>query len=99
MFLTVNASLRWLNNVTGVYLVQVSLLLIGQQGLGHFFRILVLASHWLEDCANFTPTPKENDQYSANYSCAIQATSQSAFTNVQYIYNYTPPVISRNDKN
>ncbi len=28
----VNGSLRWLNNVVGVYLVQVSLLLIGQQG-------------------------------------------------------------------
>jgi hypothetical protein len=34
----VNASLRWLNNVVGVYLVQVSLLLIGQQGLVDFFR-------------------------------------------------------------
>ncbi len=33
-----NASLRWLNNVVGVYLVQVSLLLIGQQGLVDFFR-------------------------------------------------------------
>jgi hypothetical protein len=27
-----------LNNVVGVFLVQVSLLLIGQQGLGHFYR-------------------------------------------------------------
>jgi hypothetical protein len=33
-FLAVNASLRWLFNVVGVYLVQVSLLLIVQQGLG-----------------------------------------------------------------
>ncbi len=32
------ASLRWLNNVSGVYLTQVSLLLIGQQGLVDFFR-------------------------------------------------------------
>ena len=38
VYLAVNASSRWLNNVRGVYLVQVSLLLIGQQGLGHFFR-------------------------------------------------------------
>jgi hypothetical protein len=30
--------LCWLNNVSGMSLVQVSLLLIGQQGLGHFFR-------------------------------------------------------------
>jgi hypothetical protein len=36
VFLAVNASLPWLNN--GVYLVQVSLLLIGPQDLGHFFR-------------------------------------------------------------
>jgi hypothetical protein len=34
----VNASLRWLNNVVGVYLVQVSLLPVGQQGLVDFFR-------------------------------------------------------------
>jgi hypothetical protein len=32
------SSLRWLNNAVGVYLVQVSLLLIGQQGLGHFLK-------------------------------------------------------------
>jgi len=38
VFLTVNASLRWLNNVSGVYIVHVYLLFIGQQGLGHFFR-------------------------------------------------------------
>ncbi len=37
-FITINASLCWSNNVVGVYLVQVSLLLFGQQGLGHFFR-------------------------------------------------------------
>ncbi len=49
-------SLRWFINVGGgVYLVRVSLILIGpQQGLGHFFRY-ILASHWLKDCANFTP--------------------------------------------
>jgi hypothetical protein len=31
--LAVNVRLPWLNNVVGVYLVQVSLLIIGQQGL------------------------------------------------------------------
>jgi hypothetical protein len=41
---------------------QVSLVIFGQQGLGHFLGIL--ASHWLEDCANCTPTPEENDKYS-----------------------------------
>jgi hypothetical protein len=34
-FSWVNASLRWFNKVSGV---QVSLLLIGQRGLGNFFR-------------------------------------------------------------
>jgi hypothetical protein len=38
LFLAVNASLLWLNNVVGGYLVLVSLLLIGQQGLVDFFR-------------------------------------------------------------
>jgi hypothetical protein len=52
VFFAVSASLSWLNIVCGVYLVQVSLLLIGQQGLGNF--VSALASHWLEDCANST---------------------------------------------
>jgi hypothetical protein len=38
VFLAVNASLRWLKNVRGVHLPQVSLLLIGQQHLVYFFR-------------------------------------------------------------
>jgi hypothetical protein len=38
VFRAVKASLCWLNNVNGVYLVLVYLLLIGQQGLGHFFK-------------------------------------------------------------
>ena len=35
-------------------------------GFGRFLQVSALASHWLEDCANFTPTPEENDQYSAS---------------------------------
>ncbi len=54
VFLAVIAGLRWLNNVSGVYLIQVSLLLIGQQVLVYFLQVSTLASHWLEDCANFT---------------------------------------------
>jgi len=38
VFLAVDEELRWLNNVSILYLVQVSLILIGQQGLGHFFK-------------------------------------------------------------
>jgi hypothetical protein len=62
----VNASLPWLNNATDVYSVQVSLLLIGQP-FGPFLQESALASHWLKDCANVTPTPEENNQYSANH--------------------------------
>jgi hypothetical protein len=57
------------NNVGVVYLTQVSLLLIGQQDLEDFFRYRsALSSHWLVHCANFTPTPGENINYSANHS-------------------------------
>jgi hypothetical protein len=56
-------------NVSGVYLVQVSLLLIGGSiGFGTFLQVSTLASHWLEDCANFTPMPVKNNQDSANHS-------------------------------
>jgi hypothetical protein len=66
VFLAINASLRWLNNVSGVYLVKVSLLLIAS-GAWDIPPIPTLASHWLDDCANFMPTQEENDQYSANH--------------------------------
>jgi hypothetical protein len=67
--MAVDAGLRWLKNVSNVYLVHISLLLTGQQSLGHFFRYWpLLASHSLEDCANFAPKPEENDQHSANQS-------------------------------
>ncbi len=38
LFLQVNAQLGWLDNVSGVPREHFSLLLIGQQGLGHFLR-------------------------------------------------------------
>jgi hypothetical protein len=61
--------LRRLNNVVSVYLVQVSLLLIGQQGLVDFFSYQpLLPIGWRIVCAHFTPTPEANNQYSANYS-------------------------------
>jgi hypothetical protein len=67
-FLAVNASMRWLNNVSGMDLIQISLLLIGQQGLVDFFSYRPFPSHWLEDCANFMPMLEENDQYGTNHS-------------------------------
>jgi hypothetical protein len=41
-FLAVNESFRWPNNVITVYFIQVSLLLVCQQVLGHFFRYQLL---------------------------------------------------------
>jgi hypothetical protein len=80
VFIVVNASLRWLNNVSGAYLVQVSLLLIGQGDLGHFYRYRPCFP-WLEDCADFSPTL----EFSVNHFSAIQAASQSIFS----MNNYT----------
>jgi hypothetical protein len=64
VFLAVNASLRWLSNVSSVHLVQVFFASDWSAGFGTF----LLASQWLEDCANLTPTPAENDQNSSNHS-------------------------------
>ncbi len=65
----VNASLRWLNNVSGVYILHSPGFLASYWSAGFeiFLQESALASHWLEDSATanfFTPTPEENDQYS-----------------------------------
>jgi hypothetical protein len=79
VFLAVNAISRWLNNVLMWYLVQVSLLLISQHGLGHFiwyrpllpigWRIVhILRQRWRKT-TNTVPTTLS----------AVQAASQSTF--------------------
>jgi hypothetical protein len=93
----VNASLRWLNDVVGVYLFQVSLLLIGQQGFGKFLQVSGLASHWLDNCANFPPTLEEMNQYLQRQLLLVQYTQQA--NPLLFTHNCTPLVISRNDKN
>jgi hypothetical protein len=81
VFLAVNSSLHWLENVSSVNVIRVSLLLIGQQDLGHFFgyrpllpigrRIVqILCQRWRKT-ANTAPTTLS----------AIQASSQSSFVN------------------
>ncbi len=67
VFLAFNASLHWPNNVSGVYLTRFPCFLL-VTGFGRFLQVSALASHWLDDCANFTPMPEENDHYSANHS-------------------------------
>jgi hypothetical protein len=37
-------------------------------GFGTILQVFALASHWLEDCANFTSMPEENDHHIANHS-------------------------------
>jgi hypothetical protein len=82
------------NDVTSVYLVQISLILIGQQGLGHVFtyrpllpigwRIVQILRQLRRKTTNTAP---------ATFS-AIQASSQSTFIDAQ-LYS----MINRNDKN
>jgi hypothetical protein len=84
-----------LANAVSVYFVQVSLLLIGQQGLVDFFRyrpllpigwrIMLILRQRRRKTTNTAPTTLS----------AIQAASQS----ILLTHNYTPLVISRNDKN
>jgi hypothetical protein len=60
--------LRLLNNVGGVDFIQISLLLIGPQGLADFFRYRPWLPPSLEPggLANFTPKTEKNDQFSTN---------------------------------
>jgi hypothetical protein len=77
--------MRWLNNVNGVYLVQVSLFLIDQQGFGHFFRYRLLLPIVWRIVQILRQRRGKNDQYSATPTTlsVIQASSQSTFINVQ----------------
>jgi hypothetical protein len=52
-------------------------------GFETFLRVSALASHWLEDCTNFTPTPEGTTNTAPTTISAIQAASQSIFINEQ----------------
>jgi hypothetical protein len=95
VFLVINARLRWLNNVTGVHLVQVSLLLIGQQGLGHLFKYRpLLPNGWriVQIYANVI-----GKRLIQRQPLVVQYKQQANL--LLLMHNYTPLVISRNDKN
>jgi hypothetical protein len=62
---------------------QVSLLLIGQQGLVDFFRYRPLLPIGWRIVQNFTPTAEENDNTAPTTLSAVQASSQSTFINEQ----------------
>ncbi len=82
VFLAVNASLRirWLNNVSGVHLVQVSLFLIVQQGSGDFFRYqhLLLSIGW-RIMQILRQRRRKTTNTAPTTLSAMQAASQSTF--------------------
>jgi hypothetical protein len=92
-FLSVNASLAWLNNVVGVYLVKVSLLLIGQQGLADFFRYRPPLAGGL---CKFYANPGETQSIQRQLFL-VQYQQQA--NPLLSIHIYTPFMISMNDKN
>jgi hypothetical protein len=70
------------NNV-GVYLVQVSLLLIGHQNLGHFFRYRSLLPIGLRIVQIVRQRRRKTNNTSPTTLRAIQAASNSTFINSQ----------------
>jgi hypothetical protein len=86
VFLAVNASLAWLNNVVGVYLGQASLLLVGQQGLadssgiGPCFPLAGGLCKFYANAGGLQPIQRQL------LLVIIQAASQSIFI----IINYSP---------
>jgi hypothetical protein len=79
VFVTVKTRLSWLNNVSGVYLVQVSLLLIGQQGFERFFKYRPFPCLSLEMLHR---RRKMTNTVLTTFN-ALQAASQSTFINTQ----------------
>jgi hypothetical protein len=84
VFFVVEVSLHWLNNVSGVYLFQFPLPLIGQHCWGHFFRYRpvlligwrigqIVRQRW-KKMTNTSPTTLN----------AIQAESQPTFIKSQF---------------
>jgi hypothetical protein len=75
--------LRWHNNVVGVYLTQVSSLLIGQQDLVNFFsnRPLLPSGWWIVQILRQRREKRKNKLPTT--LSAVQAASQSTFINEQ----------------
>ncbi len=96
IYLAVNACLRRLKTVVGVYLVQVSLLLIGQQSLGHFFRYRPLLLIGWRIVQILRQRRRITTHAAPTTLSAIQVASQSSL--ISTVHNYAPLVISRYDK-
>jgi hypothetical protein len=69
------------------------LLFYWSAGFGTFLQVPALASHWLEDCANFTPTLEETT------TTALLMKYKQQANPLLSTHNYIPLVISGNDKN
>jgi hypothetical protein len=74
---------NFINNVFGIYLVQVSLLLFGQQGLGHFFRYWSLIPISWRIVQILHQRQRKTTNTAPTTPSAIQAASQSTFINTQ----------------
>ncbi len=84
VFFAVSVSLHWLNIVSGVYLVQVPLLLIGQHCWGHFFRYRpVLLIGWRTGQIVRQRQRKKTNTSPTTLN-AIQAESQPTFIKSQF---------------
>ncbi len=81
--LIITASLRWLNDVGGLDFVHVSLLLIGQHGLGHFLRYRPFLPIGWRIVQVLRQLQRKTTNTEPSILCAIQAASQSPFINEQ----------------
>jgi hypothetical protein len=75
--------LHWLNNVSGVYLAQVSLLLIGQQNLVDFIRYRPLLPIGWQILQILRQRRGKTTNTAQSTLSAIQAASQSTFIKEQ----------------
>ncbi len=65
-------------------------------GFGTFLQVSALASHWMEDCANFTPTPYLGKWQIQRQKLLVQYKQQANL--LLSMHNYTPLVIRGNFK-
>ncbi len=91
IFLPVNAKLGCVNNVSGVYKVVISLLLIGQQGWGHIFRHRLLLSMSYKILKTVS---QRQGKLSNKMPLTFREAPAASQSNLLQI-NFTPLVISR----
>jgi hypothetical protein len=88
VFLAVNANLRWLNNVAGVYLVQVFLGSYWSAGIGTFLQVSALLPIGRRIVQILCQRRRKATNTAPTTLSAKQAASQSNFINAQLYSNY-----------